>query len=174
MPPRLYHVSEESDIAVFCPRKPERGDLRDSPPLVWAIEEDCLPNYLLPRECPRVCYHATETTTGQDRAAHLSSAANHVVAIEHRWFARLRAATLYLYEFAPADFVPQDETAGYYVSETAQKPMANREIKDIPAELFRRGVELRVLPELFTLRRKIIGSSFAWSMIRMRNAAAES
>ncbi|MDR0530600.1 MAG: hypothetical protein LBG83_00835 [Oscillospiraceae bacterium] len=167
---RLFHVSENGGIAVFRPRKPERDDLRESPPLVWALREDCLPNYLLPRECPRVTFHVVDATTEQDQEKHLSSAARHVVAVESRWFGRIQAATLYLYEFDSSGFERQDETAGYYVSKTPQRPVAIHQVADVPAALFARGIELRVLPELFTLRGKIIGSSFAWSMIKMGNA----
>lgn len=49
---RLFHVSEESDISEFSPRIPSRTDLDQSVGLVWAINEECLPNYLTPRGCP--------------------------------------------------------------------------------------------------------------------------
>ncbi|MCL2753890.1 MAG: hypothetical protein FWE44_07065, partial [Defluviitaleaceae bacterium] len=56
---RLFHVSEEADIAKFSPRKPSR-DVGKDVGLVWSINEKCLPNFLTPRDCPRVTYHAGE------------------------------------------------------------------------------------------------------------------
>lgn len=56
MPSRLFHVSEDSGIEVFEPRPaalfPNLG------PVVWAVAESHLVNYLLPRECPRVTFCA--------------------------------------------------------------------------------------------------------------------
>jgi len=63
---RLFHISEEDNISVFIPRLPKRKDLDPGHGLVWAITEDCLPNYLTPRNCPRVTYHCNERTTGKD------------------------------------------------------------------------------------------------------------
>ena len=51
---RLFHVSEDPAIEDFHPRPssvaPEVG------PIVWAVAESHLPNYLLPRDCPRVTF----------------------------------------------------------------------------------------------------------------------
>lgn len=54
---RIFHVSEESGISLFKPRLPKRIDLDQSIGLVWVINEVCLPNFLTPRNCPRVTYH---------------------------------------------------------------------------------------------------------------------
>ena len=59
---RLFHVSEESSIPVFHPRTPLRKDLDASVPLVWAVSENRLVNFLTPRDCPRVCFHKTQNT----------------------------------------------------------------------------------------------------------------
>ena len=53
---RLFHVSEQANIGEFVPRCPARGDLDPAVALVWAIDEARLPNYLTPRDCPRVTY----------------------------------------------------------------------------------------------------------------------
>jgi len=48
---------------------------------------------------------------------------------------------------------------------------AHREVLPDPvSELRRRGVELRVLPNLWPLRDVVIASSLQFSIIRMRNA----
>ena len=53
---RLFHVSEEENIEVFEPRLPNRNDLDKNVGLVWAIDEARLPNFLTPRDCPRITY----------------------------------------------------------------------------------------------------------------------
>lgn len=58
---RLFHVSEEANIEVFNPRIPARKDLDQSVGLVWAIDEKRLPNFLTPRDCPRVAYCLEKT-----------------------------------------------------------------------------------------------------------------
>ena len=50
---RLYHVSEDPDILVFHPRLPNRDDLDPATGLVWALDEERLPKFLTPRDCPR-------------------------------------------------------------------------------------------------------------------------
>lgn len=62
----LYHVSEEPAIDIFYPRIPTRADLDQSVGLVWALDEAHLPNFLTPRNCPRVTYYADEHTTPAD------------------------------------------------------------------------------------------------------------
>ena len=60
--------------------------------------------------------------------------------------------------------------AGYHVSRVAVAPVRVDVLDDLPAELRRRGVELRVLPNLWPLRDAVVASSLQFSMIRMRNA----
>ena len=166
MAERIHHVSETAAISRFEPRTDAEGRLR-----VWAIGESRLHNYLLPRDCPRVTYYATATTSERDRRAFFTvSDAQSVVAIEHRWLPALRATQLHVYEFDARDFVLEDAIAAYYVSTHAVTPIAQREIADPLTELFARGVELRVLSSLWPLRDAVVASSLGFSIIRMRNA----
>lgn len=168
---RLFHISEESNISVFHPRLPTRTDLDNGIGLVWAVNERCLPNFLMPRDCPRVTYHVSPDTTPEDRARYLSSpTCPHVVAIESRWFPVFQTSCLYRYEFDPAGFALQDQNAGYYVSTLSQLPLACVRIEDVPGELLRRHVELRVVDNLWELHDAIRHTSFFWSMCRMKNA----
>ncbi len=165
---RLYHVSEENDISIFYPRIPNRKDLDQSIGLVWAISEECLPNFLTPRNCPRVTYYCNEHTTEEDKKRHLSSeTTRHVVAIEHKWFKKMKNTTLYLYEFALSDFYLQDKCAGYYISEKTQMPINKIKIDDLFGELIKRKVELRIIDNLWDLCEIIKDSSFSWSFCRM-------
>ena len=168
---RLFHVSEEPDIALFLPRTPTRKDLDPSIKLVWAIEEKYLPNFLTPRDCPRVAYHPNGATTSEDRERFFSSpGSQYVVAIESRWFERMRNTRLYCYEFDPQGFALQDQAAGYYVSTLPQTPVAKEPIDDLCSALFQRGVELRVTDNLWALADRVKESSLNWSLCRMGNA----
>jgi hypothetical protein len=83
---RLFHVSEEANITEFVPRlhtKYSKNDMEKG--LVWALNERCLPNFLTPRDCPRVTYHINDTTTDNDILKFFSSSSRHCVAIENSW-----------------------------------------------------------------------------------------
>lgn len=101
----LFHVSEEPDIEVFKPRIPTRKDMDQETALVWAIDEARLPNFLTPRDCPRVAYYSDKSTTQADKERFFSSSSvSHAIVIEKSWFHIMQNTTLYLYEFDPADF----------------------------------------------------------------------
>ncbi len=167
---RIFHVSESSDIERFEPRADPQGRLR-----VWAIGDSRLQNYLLPRDCPRVTYYATATTTAADRRTYFSvSDTQSVVAIEQAWFEAARTTRLHVYEFDATQFALEDAIAAYYVCLRETTPIAQHAVLDPSKELFRRNVELRVLSSLWPLRDAIAVSSLAFSMVRMRNAAPRS
>jgi len=165
----LFHVSDAADIQRFEPRP---STLTDAP-VVWAIDDQRLRNYLLPRDCPRVTYYAGAQTTAADRAAFLESATA-VVAIEEQWLERVRHARLYVYELRRDTFECIDECAGYFVSRVAVDPLGVRLCADPIGELDQRGVAVRVLPDLWTLRDAVVVSSLRFSIIRMRNARPRS
>ncbi|MCL2195327.1 MAG: hypothetical protein FWB76_05185 [Oscillospiraceae bacterium] len=167
---RLFHVSEESNIAQFVPRIPVRDDLDKSKGLVWAINEACLPNFFTPRECPRVTYHAAAHTIAADMAQFFSSNSRHCLAIEQAWLKPMLNTTLYLYEFDPAGFVLQDACAGYYVSEKTEVPIRITAIDDLFAALFARNVEVRLVDNLWPLRDAVVASTLNFSICVMRNA----
>ncbi len=165
---RVYHVSETPGITRFEPRIDDKGRS-----LVWAIGASRLQNYLLPRDCPRVTYYATTTTTPADRRAFFSvSDAGSVVAIEQAWLPAVRSAQLHVYEFEASAFTLDDSIAAYYVCARAATPIASRVVTDPLPELFERDVELRVLSSLWPLRDAVAASSLGFSIIRMRNAKA--
>ncbi|BCJ96657.1 hypothetical protein acsn021_42260 [Anaerocolumna cellulosilytica] len=168
---RLFHVSEESSIKIFYPRLPLRKDLDPNTGLIWALHERCLPNFLTPRDCPRIAYHSESTTTPEDRDKFLSSqSCKHVVVVEHSWYDIIKQTTLYLYEFDATSFELQDETAGYYVSKSSQIPINKIVVTDIMKELRERNVELRFVDSLWDMASAIQKSSMKWSLCRMANA----
>jgi hypothetical protein len=162
----LFHISEEPDIARFEPRASEYA----TGPVVWAVEERRLCNYLVPRECPRVTYYAGATTIAADVERFLGSSPA-VVAIESGWLERVRSTRLFCYHMPPGTFECLDACAGYFVSRVPVVP-SRVEVFDEPvAELVGRGVELRIVPSLWSLRDAVAASSLQFSLIRMRNAA---
>lgn len=161
----LFHVSEEPGIEQFEPRVPEGG----GSPVVWAIDADRVRNYLVPRACPRVTYYAGRETTSEDVEKFLGSSTA-VIAVEQDWLERLRSCRLYCYHLPPETFECIDECAGYFVSRVSVVPACVEMVADPLAELLRRGVEVRILPNLWPLRDAVVASSLQFSIIRMRNA----
>lgn len=161
----LFHVSEASGIELFEPRPSKYVD--DS--VVWAIDAHHLRNYLFPRECPRVTYCAGPQTAIADQQRFLGTSAA-VVAVESKWFDRLKACRLFCYHLAPDTFTCLDECAGYYVSREPVIPKQIDVFEDLFGELWRRGVELRIVPSLWSLRDSVVASTLQFSIIRMHNA----
>ena len=168
---RLFHVSEEPDIQVFVPRLPKRKDLDQSVGLVWAVDEARLPNFLTPRDCPRVTYHIGENTSDSDKERFFSSSGvSHCIVVEHRWLEAMRSTSLFLYEFDTVDFELQDSVAGYYVSRKTQYPKGKYCLTDLFSELVSRNVELRFTDNLWDIADTVKQSTLNWSLCRMKNA----
>jgi Family of unknown function (DUF6886) len=161
----LFHVSEEPGIERFTPRLSSTA----TDPVVWAIDAKRLRNYLLPRECPRVTYYAGRDTTSADVNRFLGPSTA-VVAIEREWLDRLRSCRLYTYHLPQNTFECFDECAGYFVSRVPVVPARVEVVGDAISALRSRGVELRILPNLWPLRDAVFASSLQFSFIRMRNA----
>ena len=95
----LFHISEEANINRFAPRASEYT----SEPVVWAIDDAHLRNYLVRRDCPRVTYYAGPLTSDADREI-LLARGSAVVAIEQRWMERLEQCRLYCYSLPDQTF----------------------------------------------------------------------
>ena len=161
----LFHISEEGGIGRFEPR----AMAADGRATVWAIDDERLRNYLVPRECPRVTYYAGRDTTAADVARFLGTSVA-VVAIERAWFERLRSCRLYCYHLPPDTFECVDQCAGYFVSTVPVVPVRVDVVDDPLSALLQRGVEVRIVPDLWPLRDAVVESSLQFSVIRMRNA----
>jgi len=166
---KLVHVSEEPDIRVFHPRIPYREDVDRSKGLVWALTEQHLPQWLTPRDCPRVTYRIVETTTQEDIERYFSSSARYCIAIEYGWFKTMAGTVLYVYEFDPANFY-FDSRAGFYVSDKMETPIAKTRYGDLFGELFRRNVEVRLLNNLWDFADEVKNTTLQYSISRMANA----
>jgi hypothetical protein len=167
--PRLFHVSEDAAIGRFDPRPPPSPDAGVVGDAVWAIAEPFLPNYLLPRDCPRICFRAGPQTSDADRDRFLGAAA-HVVAFEADWLERVKTARLALYEMPLEPFAEALGEAGYWISRESVTPARLTMIDDALGALADRGVEVRVLQDFWPLSDAVAGSSLRFSIIRKRNA----
>ena len=166
---RLFHVSEEANIDVFIPRIPYRKDMDKSNGLVWALTEEHLPQFLTPRECPRVTYRITETTSQEDIEKFFSSTGRYCVAIEYDWYEKMASTTLYVYEFSNTNFY-FDKCAGFYVSDQIEKPISVIKYDDLFGELFKRNVEVRIIDNLWEFSDKVKNSSLKYSICDMVSA----
>lgn len=172
---RLFHVSEDPNIRIFQPRARSSADGAGEA-LVWAMEEWHLSNYLVPRDCPRVCFWPVPTTTKSDRAQFFSlSAAERIIAVESGWLPRIADTTLYLYELPAEGFELEDANAGYWVTRERVTPTGVTKVTGLLQHLVEDGsVELRLTPSLWPLHDAVAASSLGFSMIRMRNAQPRS
>lgn len=169
--PRLFHVSETPDIATFDPRPVPSPDAGVTGDAVWAIDEARLPNYLLPRDCPRVAYAAGLQTDPRDIADFFdNTSAKRIVVVEQAWLTRILQTVLYVYEMPPAGFELADANAGYYICRTPVTPAAVYRVDDFFGALAERDCELRLVPDLSEIRENVRRSTLEYSFIRMRNA----
>jgi hypothetical protein len=161
----LYHVSQQHDITRFEPRPSEFT----SEPVVWAVDEERLRNYLLPRDCPRVTFYAGPRTSDID-VERFGVRHRAVVAIERGWLERVRSTRLFVYRMPPENFSCIDECAGHFVSLQGVSPERMEIVDNLLDALNARGVEVRILPSLWSLHDAVARSTLQFSMIRMRNA----
>ena len=162
----LWHASDDDSIELFQPHRAPTSD-RDEE-LVWAIDEEHLPAYFFPRDCPRATFWRCSRTTPDDAA--LLAGADRVHAIEWRWWERFRDARVFLYRLPVQPFEILDEEAGYYVARAAVRPIERIEIPDLVRKHAEMGIELRVVDNLWPLWDRVIASTVCFSGIRLRNA----
>jgi hypothetical protein len=168
---RLFHVSEAPDITVFNPRKVPSPDTGVTGEAVWAIDEDHLPNYLVPRDCPRITFRAGPRTTAHDIAGFFDNTdARRMIVMKQAWLSRFNGTTLYVYEMPAAPFELADINAGYYISRHAIIPLSVKEVREPASEIMQRGYEVRYVPDLWAMRDSVVKSTLDYSIIRMRNA----
>lgn len=167
-----YHFSHDPAIGEFVPHvAPTSAEPR---PYVWAIDAEHAPAYWFPRDCPRVTFWpAAGSAPPSEAGAALLAGARRVHAVEWAWLDRIRTATLYRYEFDATPFGRYDRAAGYLVAARPVRPAAVRPLGDLLAAHADAGIELRLVPNLWPLAELVRDSGLEFSMIRMRNAAAQ-
>jgi hypothetical protein len=166
----LYHFSEDPLIERFEPHFAKTSLIRDEA-FVWAIDDWHAPMYYTPRDCPRACFWAGEKTTPEDRERWLHGLdPRFVMCIEAGWLDRLRTAALYRYVMPEAAFERGPGDA-HWVSREPIEPLRVEPVGDLLAAIAGVGVELRVLPRLGPLWRRVWkDSTMEFSGTRLRNA----
>lgn len=167
--PRLFHVSEEAGIARFDPRPPPSPDSGVEGDCVYAVDEDHLVNFLLPRDCPRITFRAGPQTSPQD-AERLLAGAERVVAFEAAWLERVSACALRIYEMPTDGFSLALPEAGYWISRNSVVPLGERVRTNLIEALVEAGAEVRILHDFWPLCDAVATSSLKFSIIRKRNA----
>jgi hypothetical protein len=164
----LWHVSDDPRIVRFDPRA---IDSHDSPEaLVWAIDDQHVPAYWFPRECPRGTFWAIESTSDDDVRRFLTGDRSlRVHALQADWLEEFRSARLWAYRLPPETFERYERAAGYWVSRAAVEPTGMEDLGDLLERHAAAGIELRVVPKLTPLWEEVIRSTLEFSGIRLRN-----
>lgn len=168
---KIYHVSEEPGIEVFIPRPSPQAYNKITHNVVFAVSDEMLHNYLLPRDCPRVTFFVKEDSLQSDIDEFIGNTKKkYIINIEDGWNERVIQTILYMYELPSESFELLDEGAGYYVSCESVKPIRVKIVSDAIGEIKKRNAELRKRPSLKQLAERVSGSSLQFSIIRLRNA----
>jgi hypothetical protein len=159
----LWHFSEDPSLGHFAPRDGK----------VWAIDGPHSWLYWFPRECPRACFWAADTTTDDDVERWLDGDRERRVAvIETAWLERMRAARLYAYRMPPEPFdVVEDDR--FYIASSPVDAIERVELGDLLTRHAEAGNELRISPSLYPLWDDVIETTLDFSGIRLRNAVQQ-
>jgi hypothetical protein len=166
--PALWHVSEDAAIERFEPHRAPTSTEDDL--LVWAIDTRHLPAYWFPRQCPRATFWANDETSEEDVERFLDGRRRRVHAIEHGWLDRVRDARVVAYRLPDGPFEPWPDAAGHWVAREPVEPLEVVELRDLLRRHADAEIELRLVPNLWPLWRRVIASTLDFSGIRLANA----
>lgn len=174
----VLHFSEDPTIPEFVPHV--AATARVAAAYVWAVDHERAPSYWFPRQCPRVLAWARPSSTADDVGRILGTSPR-VHAVEYGWLERMRTVRLYAYRLPAGPFRPfaepeparpavAAEPSGH-VAEEPVRPLGPPEpVHDLFALHEAAGIELRVLPELWSWWALVSASTLGFSGIRLRNA----
>ena len=167
----LWHFSEDPSIELFRPRT--GAEAAPTQPLVWAIDDEHVPAYWFPRDCPRVTFWRGTDEPGPFGAALLTGVgAPRVHAVEWAWRERIAATSLYRYGLDAVAFQRWPHAGGYHVCRQAVRPVQVEPVGDLLALHAQAGIELRFVPRLQPLISAVRDSGLAFSIIRCRERTA--
>ena len=170
-PGQVLHFSEDPTITRFVPHI--AATTTEPDPYVWAVDTDRCPDYWFPRQCPRAMAWRTPDTTETDAERVLGPGGGpRVHAIEYGWLDALRTTRLYAYRLPAAPFRPiGDPTPHAHVAIRPVEPLGPAEpVGDLIALHDAAGIQLRVLPQLWTFWDSVTTTTLGHSGIRLRNA----
>jgi hypothetical protein len=165
------HFSEDPTIKVFVPHVAKTA--RQPGRYVWAVNAARSPDYWFPRQCPRAMAWATATTAPEDRTKFLGpGGGDRVHAVEYGWLDAIRTVRLYAYRLPAERFTPFGDPVEYaHVSEQTVEPLGPPDAVGDVLELHERaGIQMRVLPNIWSFWDAVVGSSLESSGIRLANA----
>jgi hypothetical protein len=164
----LWHVSDDPSIVRFEPRANKRHDSPEA--LVWAIDDEHVPAYWFPRDCPRGTCWAVASTSDEDVERFLTGDRQlRVHALQTDWLDAFRSARLLAYRLPVETFERYERAAGYWVSRRAVEPVEVVELGDLFDRHSAARIELRIVPDLASVWSRVIGSTLEFSGIRLRN-----
>lgn len=168
----LYHFSEDPSIERFEPHIAKTSVIQDEA-FVWAIDDWHAPMYYTPRDCPRACFWAGEGTTMEDRERWLHGLeARFVMCIESAWLERLRTAVVYRYALPETPFTSMGHEGGHWTAREPVTPLRVEPVGDLLAAIAAADVELRLMPRLGPMWRRVWqASTLEFSGTRLRYAA---
>lgn len=178
----VLHFSEDPTIHEFVPHVAATARVSDA--YIWAVDGQRAPAYWFPRQCPRVLTWANADSTYSDVERILGPCgASRVHAVEFAWLERMRSVCLYAYRLPAGLFRPfmEPEPArrfgapepSAHVARVPVRPLGPPEpVGDLFALHDEAGIELRVLPQLWTFWKAVSASSLGFSGIRLHNARA--
>jgi hypothetical protein len=173
-PGQVLHFSEDPAIKTFVPHVAATAQQPEA--YVWAVDAQHAPSYWFPRQCPRAMAWVTSWTTEEDRALFLGpGGGERVHAVEYGWLEAIRTVELYAYRFAAADFSPFGLYGDAFVCTREVRPLGPAEpVGDLLNLYDTAGIQLRVLPNLWTFWDAVTASSLGFGGIRLRNARPRS
>jgi hypothetical protein len=173
-PGQVLHFSEDPTIKTFAPHV--AATAQQPEPYVWAVNAAHAPSYWFPRQCPRGMAWATPSSTEEDRERILGpGGGERVHAVEYGWLEAIRTARLYAYRFDAADFHPFGDSEHAFVCEREVRPLGPAEpVGDLLDVHEAAGIQLRVLPNLWSFWDAVVASSLGFSGIRLGNARPRS
>lgn len=168
---RLFHISEDDSIRTFIPRRSKA--VWNFEAYVWAISETRLANYLLPRDCPRICVSREDfqiirpwlpVDTSTDHLENL-------IFIPEKWKQEASKCVLYQYEFDPGNFTEIDNIAGYYVSRETEITLPPKKLVNCLDELKLQKALLVSLEdqEMLDVYQTVTTNARFFSIIRWKN-----
>jgi hypothetical protein len=172
-PGQVLHFSEDPTLERFVPHVAPTSET--TMPYVWAVDWRNAPSYWFPRQCPRAMAWVRDGTTDADRDRIIGAGSgDRVHAIEYAWWDAMRTTTVYAYRFAAGPFHEVASSGAEPHALVATEPVTPLgppepvgNLIDCHAEA---GIQLRLLPNLWSFWDEVIESTVGYSGIRLRNA----